>query len=264
MLTITSIPTAKIVAGDNDRTQFDPAGLQALADSFQTIGLAQPITVRPTADGYRIVAGERRFRASQLIGWTHIDAIVRDDLTDDAESGLMLAENVTRVDLDPVTEAAAYRKRLDDGWTIQQLSEATGISDGVIRQRLRLLDLHPHVRSAVACGELWYSFAIDLTRLDNNRQLVALETYLASEPRLGLHAWRALLARLREDQNLEAQQGFEFNLDSFDLADLEAQARADKAPTRGQLVALIARAADALTGTELGDTLTRIHRLCQQ
>src|SRR5579859_5699824 len=107
--TIMTVRCDVIRAGNNDRTVFDETGLKGLASSIKDNGLAQPITVRPLPSEaspflYEIVAGERRFRAcSQNLGWFEIPCIIK-DLSDEEASGVMLAENTSRDDLDPIDE----------------------------------------------------------------------------------------------------------------------------------------------------------------
>lgn len=109
---IVDVPLGQIRAGNNDRTAFEPRALEGLAESIRELGLLQPITVRPCSpdlDGttFEIIAGERRFRASQLLGNPTIPAIIREALSADdrAASLAMLVENVQRADLDPIEEA---------------------------------------------------------------------------------------------------------------------------------------------------------------
>jgi hypothetical protein len=120
---VPTVEAALIVPGDNDRQAFEPVALQELADSIAAHGLAQPITVRPIAGGlYQIVAGERRFRAMQLLGWERVPALVR-DLDDRQASAIMLVENLNRVDLNPIDEARAYSKRMTEfSWAVSDIA----------------------------------------------------------------------------------------------------------------------------------------------
>ena len=117
--TLTAIPIDSIRRGDNDRQAFDQVALEELSESIRAHGLVQPITIRPMPDGhYQIVAGERRWRACKLLTWHEIPAIVR-DLDDEAASAIMLAENIGRKDLNPIEEANAYHRRMDQfGWSV--------------------------------------------------------------------------------------------------------------------------------------------------
>lgn len=180
---ITQIDTDCIIPGDNgtghqDRTSFDKAGLAELAGSIAAHGLLQPITVRQVEDSdlYMIVAGERRFRACQSLGWATIPAIVA-DVTSDEAAALMLAENTGREDLNPVDEANAYRVRIDRlGWTVADCARSAGVSETRVQFRLKLLKLRPDLQDLVRSGNLALGYAQIIAdgNLDVNRQLLAL------------------------------------------------------------------------------------------
>lgn len=137
------------------RGDFDQQSLAELAQSLQTVGLLQPIVVRERADErYQIVAGERRFRAAQLAGFDEIRAVVR-HTGDDQVLTEALVENIHRVDLNALEEAAAYKQLLDDfGFTHEQLAARLGRSRSLITNTLRLLGLAPDVQRHVASGAL--------------------------------------------------------------------------------------------------------------
>lgn len=125
---------------EQPRQRVDPAALAELAASIGANGLASPILVRPDGDRYRIVHGERRWRAVTELGWDAIPAEIR-DLDDESARWLQLAENLGRQDLSPIEEARAYRVMLDRGLTQAALAERLGKDRSVISQKLRLLDL---------------------------------------------------------------------------------------------------------------------------
>lgn len=137
------------------RDAFDQQALAELAQSLQTVGLLQPIIVRETApDRYQIIAGERRFRAAQLAGFREIRAVVR-HTGDDQILTEALVENIHRVDLNALEEAAAYQQLLDDfGFTHEQLAARIGKSRSTITNTLRLLSLGPELQRLVATGSL--------------------------------------------------------------------------------------------------------------
>jgi len=180
METITNIDANDIIPGNNDRTVFDPIEIENLAASIKEHGLIQPITVRDISDNidkniYMIVAGERRYRACKLLGWTEIPAIVR-DLTDEEASAIMLTENVTRQDLDPIDEGIAYKSRMNVfGWSVNDISEKTGISTTRIRFRLKLLNLNKEIIHLVRTGNLSLGYAQILAdaELDYNFQMLS-------------------------------------------------------------------------------------------
>lgn len=174
--TVQQIPVTLIIRGDNHRTVFAEEPLQELAQSIAEHGLAQPITVRPLANGqFEIVAGERRFRAmSQILNWTHIPALVR-ELNDEQAEAIMLAENVHREDLNPMDEARAYHRPMERfGWNIPQVARNSKVSPSKVRSRLELLKLLPDIQDLVAKGGLSVGYAERLAILDNDRQRAAV------------------------------------------------------------------------------------------
>ena len=201
---ISLIEVASIIPGDNDRTVFDPSGLQELADSIQTHGLAQPITVRPIPGGkYQIVAGERRFRAvSTVLKARDIACIVR-DLTDDEASAIMLAENVSRLDLDPVDEAFAYLKRHELGWSVDDISKKAGVSKVKVEKRLRLCKVRADILFHVRNGSFPVGYAQQLACLDYNRQMIAARPVITGEP-ITYRQFGVIVDKLAYEQSQES------------------------------------------------------------
>lgn len=223
------LPVTQIVAGDNDRTMFRDEDLRELADSIAQDGLAQPITVRPLSlNVYEIVAGERRFRACCLLGWTTIPAIVR-ILTDEQASRIMLIENIHRKDIDPIDEANAYRKRMERfGWSAAQTAHMAKVSQKRVGARIALLELVPEAQNMIQQSQMGVQFGEVLSPLDHNRQRVAMR-YLTSTDRPLLREFRAIVGRLLSEQ---AQESL-FNTDLFIVQTLEAhQAERDDLHTR--------------------------------
>ncbi len=136
------------------RRLFDQELLQELADSIKAEGMIQPIIVRPFADGYELVAGERRWRASQLAGIDSIPAIVR-SMEDRSVAAVSVIENIQRKDLNPLEEAAAFERLCDEfGMTHKAVAEAVGRSRASVSNLMRLLELHDEVKLMVDRGEL--------------------------------------------------------------------------------------------------------------
>lgn len=137
------------------RGAFEQQRLEELAQSLQQVGVLQPILVRPLDEGrYELIAGERRFRAARLAGFDDIPAIIR-HTADDQLLTEALVENIHRVDLNPLEEAAAYQQLLDDfGLTHDQLAERLGKSRPAITNTLRLLQLTPELQHHVVEGRL--------------------------------------------------------------------------------------------------------------
>ena len=237
MSDIQNIPTAQIIPGDNDRQHFDPIALEELADSIREHGLAQPITVRPVwvcsvchttstdfgercdhchndefHNWYQIVAGERRFRAiSTILHWDTIPAIVR-ELDDEAASAIMLAENTSRADLNPIEEAQAYHKRVQQfGWAYEQVAKVAGVSPNLVKRRISLLELVDEAQHLIAFGNFPIGHAELLTDLDHNRQRIAIRIFRESENTLTLKAFRHIASELLEAQSQDSL----FDLENF-------------------------------------------------
>jgi ParB family chromosome partitioning protein len=136
------------------RRSIDDQALGELAASIRSVGLLQPIVVRPVAGGYELVAGERRWRASRIAGLVRIPAIVR-ETGDDQMLRDALIENLQRVDLDPLEEAAGFRQLVDDfGATHEEIAERVGKSRAAVTNALRLLQLSPDVQQRIAMGTI--------------------------------------------------------------------------------------------------------------
>jgi len=163
------------------RTVFDEDALAELVGSIKEIGVLQPVVVRQVADGYELIMGERRWRATQEAGLTTIPAIVREtgdnDLLRDA-----LLENLHRSQLNPLEEAAAYQQLLDDfGCTHDQLATRISRSRPQISNTLRLLKLPPLVQRRVAAGVLSAGHARALLGLSDGAAIERLAQRIVAE-----------------------------------------------------------------------------------
>lgn len=163
------------------RTDINPEKLQELADSIKAQGIIQPIVVRPVGpDKYEIVAGERRWRAAQLAGLTEVPIVLK-DIDDRAAMAMALIENIQREDLNPLEEAEALRRLLDEfGMTHQLVAEAIGKSRTTVTNLLRLMDLHPEVKKLLLGNQLEMGHARALLSLDGAKQ-VALAHKIVKE-----------------------------------------------------------------------------------
>lgn len=154
------------------RRDMHEEALQELADSIRAQGVMQPIVVRPLAEEnrYEIIAGERRWRATQIAGLHTIPVIVR-DVTDEAAIAMALIENLQREDLNPVEEAVAL-KRLQDEFelTHQEVADAVGKSRTAVSNILRLLNLCPDVRTMLERGDIEMGHARCLLTLPEELQ----------------------------------------------------------------------------------------------
>lgn len=167
---VQEIPLDDIQPGDNVRKTFDQSGLEELAASIKEHGVIQPVIVvpHPNGRGYQLVAGERRWRASQLAGLQTIPAVVR-DMTPEQVLQVMIVENLQREDVLPIEEAQGFRRLLDLAtWTQTQLAERIGKSQAHVANRLRLLKLPAEVQKNVAAGKLPVSHALLLLRLEDS------------------------------------------------------------------------------------------------
>jgi ParB family chromosome partitioning protein len=151
----TEIPLARIRPNPRQpRQRMDPGELEALATSIREHGILQPILVTETIDGYQLVAGERRFRASQMAGLERIPAVVR-QLLDREQLELALVENLQRADLGPLEEAHAYRSLVTEfELSHEQIAQRVGRAKSTIANTLRLLDLDPAVQAALSEGQI--------------------------------------------------------------------------------------------------------------
>lgn len=171
--TVEVLPIDKITPNPfQPRKQFDTLELEELASSIREKGILQPILVRRQGDAFQIIAGERRFRASQLAGKDTIPALIRDQVTDREMREDALIENIIRVQLNAIEEAEAYQELiLSCGYTHEQLSDRLGKSRPAITNSLRLLKLHPQIRERVVAGDLSAGHARVLAPLTEDRQL---------------------------------------------------------------------------------------------
>ena len=171
------------------RQVFEPEALQELADSIRAQGVVQPIVVRPEGDHFELVAGERRWRAAQLAGLQKIPAVVR-ELDARSTAAIALIENIQREDLNPLEEAQAYLRLIEEfDLTHQQVADSVGRSRAAVSNLLRLLDLAEPVKDLVNKGLLDMGHArallalirhdqIEIARLVVNRGLSVRETEL--------------------------------------------------------------------------------------
>jgi ParB family chromosome partitioning protein len=158
------------------RVHFQPEKLAELAASVKEKGILQPIVVRPTDQGYEIVAGERRWRAAQQAGHQKIPCIVQH--VDDQEMlEIALVENVQRDDLSPIEEAHAYRLMLTEfQLTQEEISRRVGRSRSAVANTLRLLHLPVEVQALVSQGDLSMGHARALLPLSKRDQLSLSQT----------------------------------------------------------------------------------------
>ncbi|MFR0688953.1 ParB/RepB/Spo0J family partition protein [Enterobacterales bacterium AE_CKDN230030158-1A_HGKHYDSX7] len=154
------------------RRDMDPQALEELAQSIKAQGVMQPIVVRPIGKGrFEIIAGERRWRATQQAGLDKIPALVR-EVPDEAAIAMALIENIQREDLNPIEEAAALQRLQQEfQLTQQQVADAVGKSRVTVANLLRLIALPEEIKTLLSHGDLEMGHARALLGLPENRQV---------------------------------------------------------------------------------------------
>jgi len=153
------------------REHFDEAALQELADSIATQGVVQPIVVRKKADGrFEIVAGERRWRATQKAGLSKIPAVIK-TFDDQTAAAVSLIENIQRENLNPLEESTALKRLIDEfDMTHQQVADSVARSRATVSNLLRLQDLNPDVKALLAMRDIEMGHARALLAIDGMEQ----------------------------------------------------------------------------------------------
>jgi ParB family transcriptional regulator, chromosome partitioning protein len=163
------------------RSRIDEPALAELSASIEASGLLQPIVVRPRGSGYELIAGERRWRAVQGLGWATIPAVVR-DADDQTLLTLALIENLQRNDLSPIDEAQGYRRLMEEFEVPQaEVARLVGRNRATIANLLRLLKLPPEVQGFVQDGKLSEGHARALLALEHPEAIVRLARRAASD-----------------------------------------------------------------------------------
>ena len=180
------------------RRDMDPAALQELADSIRQQGVMQPVVVRPIAEGrYEPIAGERRWRATQMAGLDSIPAIIR-DVPDEAAIAMALIENIQRENLNPIEEAFALQRLQDEfGLTQAQVAEAVGKSRTTITNLLRLIGLSEDVRIMLEHGDLEMGHGRAMLTLAPELQMQVAKQVVAKS--LSVRQTEALVRRVQQE-----------------------------------------------------------------
>jgi ParB family chromosome partitioning protein len=169
------LPLDKIQRGIyQPRRDMDQEALQDLANSIKAQGVIQPIVVRSVDMGrYEIIAGERRWRAAQIAGLAEIPVVIR-DVPDEAAIAIALIENIQREDLNPIEEATALQRLIDEfDLTQQKVAEAVGKSRTTVTNLLRLIRLTPEAKRMLEYGDLEMGHARALLALEHDQQIAA-------------------------------------------------------------------------------------------
>ncbi|MDN2711419.1 ParB/RepB/Spo0J family partition protein [Janthinobacterium sp. SUN118] len=222
-----NLPVSQMQAGKyQPRTRMDEGALNELAASIKAQGLMQPILVRPigqdTLSGaikYEIIAGERRFRASQLAGLTEVPVLVR-DVDDLAAAAMALIENIQREDLNPLEEAQGIHRLIADfSFTHEQAATALGRSRSAVSNLLRLMNLASPVQTMLMAGDIDMGHARALLAVDAASQITLANQVVAK--RLSVRETEKLVTRTLEEaaNPVEPQQKEK----SGDIARLEEE-----------------------------------------
>ncbi len=188
------------------RTDMDPDALEDLAASIRAQGVVQPIVVRAMGGTgrYELIAGERRWRAAQLAGLQEIPAVVR-NVPDQAAMAIALIENIQRENLNPVEEAHALKRLIEEfDMTHQQAADAVGRSRAAVTNLLRLLDLNGDVRLMLENGDLEMGHARALLGLSGDQQSQAARQVVAKG--LSVRETEQLVRRLQSATPEKSQQ----------------------------------------------------------
>jgi ParB family transcriptional regulator, chromosome partitioning protein len=218
---VTEIELTQIDPNTNQpRRAFEEEALRQLADSIREAGVLQPLLVVEVNGRYRIVAGERRFRAARMAGLNSVPCIIR-EWTAAEQMEASLIENLQREDLNPMEEAAAVRALMDEcGYTQEKASQRLGRSRPAVANLLRLLTLPAEVRDMVSGGKLSAGHARVLAGLESERLMTALARRAAGEG-LSVRELEQLAAKpVRAARNGPARHTLE-----PELADLENRVR---------------------------------------
>ncbi|MCR9264772.1 MAG: ParB/RepB/Spo0J family partition protein [Flavobacteriaceae bacterium] len=183
------------------RSNFNDEALEELASSIRELGIIQPITVRKLDfNKFQLVSGERRFRASKLVGLETIPAYIR--IANDQESlEMALVENIQRQDLDPIEIALSYQRLIDEiQITQEKLSDRVGKKRSTITNYLRLLKLHPIIQTGMRDGFISMGHGRALINIDKKKEQIAIYEKVVSDG-LSVRDTEQLVKSLKNPQN---------------------------------------------------------------
>lgn len=182
---------------EQPRTKFDPVALAELARSIQETGILQPVVVVPEEDHYKIIVGERRWRAAQKAGLTKIPALIR-TMTEVQQYEATLIENLQREDLNPMEIATAYQKMADDlGFTQQDIADRVGKERASVANYIRLLKLPGEIQTMLIENKISMGHARALISLEDTGQQLAL-THQIIKKGLSVRNIEAKITKLRQ------------------------------------------------------------------
>ena len=205
---LSTLPVDAIQSGKyQPRRGMDKDALDDLANSIRAQGIIQPLIVRPSGHKYEIIGGERRWRAAQLAGLTEIPAIIR-HIPDETALAIALIENIQREDLNPVEEALALQRLIEEfGMTHQAVAEAVGKSRTGVTNLLRLLTLPQEVKNMLEQGLLEMGHARTLITLPESAQVEAANLIVSRQ--LSVRETENLVRRLQSPDINRAQKSLD-------------------------------------------------------
>ncbi len=208
-----NMPVDLITRGQyQPRINIDTESLEELANSIRAQGVVQPIVVRPLSgsDKYEIVAGERRWRASQIAGLHEMPVLVR-DVNDQVAMCLALIENIQREDLNPLEEARALSRLLKEfEMTHDAVAESIGRSRSTVTNYLRLLELHPDVQKMLGGRQLEMGHARAILALPESKQLDCAHQVIKKG--LSVRATEALVRKLQSNKKDKTREEIDPNI----------------------------------------------------
>ncbi|GMO51990.1 MAG: ParB/RepB/Spo0J family partition protein [Candidatus Endomicrobiellum trichonymphae] len=209
------IPLDKIKSNRfQPRNKFDEVKLQELARSIEKHGLAQPILVAASIvpGEYEIIAGERRYRASKLAGNKDIKAIVKQSADDKQRFDLALVENIQRENLDPIEEARAFKRLIEEfGHTHEQISDIVGKERSVISNALRLLSLPEDVQLLITEDKISPGHGKILAGIEDKNRIRAIVDRILNE-NLSVRAAEKIISELKPGKESDGQKKQEIEL----------------------------------------------------
>lgn len=181
------------------RKSFDDKSLRELADSINEHGVIQPLIVQSTTSGnYRIIAGERRWRAAKMAGLTEVPAVVRDDITEEQAMQIALIENLQRENLNPIEEALGYKELIDKyDMTQERLAKALGKARSTITNRLGMLTLPNGVQELLRMGKLTEGHCKALKNITDTARMTELAR-MTAEGKLSVRDVEQIAKREKE------------------------------------------------------------------
>ena len=187
------------------RSFMDDAALQTLADSIKSQGIMQPILVREISQNkFEIIAGERRWRASQIAGLSQVPVLVR-DIADESALAMALIENIQRENLNPLEEAQGIKRLIDEfGMTHEKAADAVGRSRAAVSNLLRLLSLSSHVQDLLMHNKLDMGHARALIGLDAAKQIMLANKIISLN--LSVREVESAVKRLLIDSNTKTHK----------------------------------------------------------